>query len=376
VADQARAVEQASVLLADLEREPEGVVRELEQLATRDASMALAAVTALGKVTTPHAARALQAIAESELRKDLRKEARRGLHRLKTAGVAVGQMAAERAERPAAMPPRARALLAEAWATAPHGTGRRVLYLVAERPLGGVDVLGLLLHERQGMLRASFRDTTRKRWQADLAQWRAEERAAAWTQLPPDYGSQLVGEALDLNRRSQTPVPTEFQLNRDQIEDVERPFTGALVYQEVSPGAAKLAPEWLTDSPLLLREPELADWQFEPEVVRPFQEEMLEARGTGLLVTAHSSQERVEAVLGEAIRRVVTPKVRHGLKRRLEEAAYVFLRTERQRQARLAVGAAVGVEEASTSPLLLQQSALRLDQHPFIRALMARNLEP
>lgn len=370
--DDARAAEHASALLEGAASEPEAAARALAELAERDPRLALATVAVLSRVHTPAAARLLVAIDASDLPRELRKEARRGLHRLKALGIEAERPSAPRAP---AQAPRQRARLYEAWATAPDWRGSRLVWLLADRPLGGIWAVGLVLNDVRGMVQASFRDTTRKRFQEDLARWREENELARWLRLPVDYATQLVGEALALNERGGTAIPQEFQVNRELVEDIARPFERALVYQEISPGAAKLSPEWLEESPRLLHEPELQGWQFDPEAVRPFVRPWLEARGGLMVLNPQASREREAAILSQAIQKVVAPEVRRGLQRRLEEMAYVFLRTDRPRQARLAVGAAVGLEEASASRLLLQQSAMRLDQHPFVRAMMEASLE-
>ncbi|MBI4492400.1 MAG: hypothetical protein HY690_06365 [Chloroflexi bacterium] len=371
-ADEARAAEQASALLEAAEQEPAAAVRELEALDAGEPELALATVAALGRVEHARAALALAAIAESQLGKELRKEARRSLHRLRAAGVEVPWPAA--LEAPPAPPPKPRAALYAAWASAPDGVGSRLLWLMAERPLGGIYALGLLMNDVVGLKDASLRESTRKRFEVQLDEWR-QRPGMTWVRLPAEYASQLVGEALALNQRSGFPVPSEFQVSRDLIEGLERPFERALVYQEISPGTARLAPDWLQQSSELLREPELASWAFNYDAVRPFTEQHREIAGGRLIITPQRSPQSHEQLVSEAITTVLTPELRQALKRRLEEMASVFLHTERPRQARLAVAAAVTLETARVSVLLLGQSQLRLDQHPLVRAMMERSLE-
>jgi hypothetical protein len=59
----------------------------------------------------------------------------------------------------------------------------------------------------------------------------------------------------------------------------------------------------------------------------------------------------------------VTPPLQRGLRRRLEEMGYFFLRTDRARQAHLAVAAARRIEEGA------------LTLHPLLQVMMGKSLE-
>ena len=91
---------------------------------------------------------------------------------------------------------------------------------------------------------------------------------------------------------------------------------------------------------------------------------LAEPPGSRLIVTPETEGDRTERVLREAVKDLLPPVQRAGLKRRLEETAYIFLRTEREADARRAVQAAVTIEE---------DRPLR-PPHPFLRALVERSL--
>ena len=88
-------------------------------------------------------------------------------------------------------------------------------------------------------------------------------------------------------------------------------------------------------------------------------------------------QEREERVLNALIRELFTDERRHGLRRRLEEAAYIFAKRGLAHTARLAVAAAIGLEQ----PLLRETLIVRLTQsptharHPYVLALVEQALE-
>lgn len=322
---------------------------------------AVAVLDALGRSRQEAAAPILLAVAASAGPKEVRKEARRALHRLRAAGLAVPRpspgpavVAAPTVER--------KAELVEAWATAPDGVGSRALWLVAERPLGGVYAVAMVLNDIVGVKGCSLEATTRKRYQQRLEEYRASLKLTSTT-LPVEYARQLIGEALELNRESGFAVPAEARQYERVVAEPHRPFEQALIYTEIRPLEVSMRPDYLEASPSLLQEPELEGWLFDYEAVKRYAGELRQAQESRIILTDELKAERERQIIASAIRDVMTPPLQRGLRRRLEETAYIFLRTGRRHQATLTVAAARRLEEGA------------ITIHPFLHALMRRSLE-
>lgn len=341
---------------ASLGQEPKELARRITSLPL---NQALAVLVALGRSRQAPAGPVLQAIDDDAALKELRKEARRSLHRLRGAGVAVPR----RVARPAGLPAtEQRAQIVEAWTSIADGVGSRVLGILASRPLGGMYFTAVLLNDVVGLKGCRLDETTRKRLRGDFPQWR-EDVGLPLVPVPPDYARQLLGEALELNGESGFPVPRGFEAYRRAIVEPTRPFEQALVYEDISAAEAKLNPELLKESPSLLDEPEMRSWFFGFDQVRTLALELLQASQSRIVLSEQLRAERQEGIVARAIRDVVDPPLRRGLRRRLEEAAYVLLKTDRSLQARRAVAAAQSMAEES------------LTLSPFLRALMERSLD-
>ncbi len=117
------------------------------------------------------------------------------------------------------------------------------------------------------------------------------------------------------------------------------------------------------ETPRLFEQPEVEAWFLRPEEIRKWVRELIQP-GARTLLMAEDEEQRRERIVREIINELLTPKVRHGLRRRLEETAYILLKTGRREDARRAVAAAVTIEE----PRPLQPP------HPFLRALVERSL--
>ncbi len=127
-----------------------------------------------------------------------------------------------------------------------------------------------------------------------------------------------------------------------------------------------MRPELLEHSPDLFEEEEIERWVLGYREVQKYAAELRRAAESRLVLTPESDEQRAERVLAQAIREVFTAPQRRAWQRRLEETAYIFLRTDRPQAAKLAIAAAV--EIADSDPVLLPR-------HPFVRTLMQRSIQ-
>jgi hypothetical protein len=330
---------------------------------TGEEALALPAIHALGSLRAPAAAAALLRLADHLPGKEQKKAARRELARLRSQGISVAVERPDAAVATTPLQPRATAY--HALASHIDGSGSRMLWLYADRPLGGAYLLSFVLNDLTGIKDSFVRDSTRKRLALREAEAR-EQISITWIDLPVDYARWLVHEAATLNAESGTTLPTEYQLWREVVGEPAQPPERPLVYETVSRFEVKMRPELLRDSPRLFEEPELQGWFFSYQEVREYANELRRARESRLVLSSESEEQRQERVVGQAIRELFTPALRRGLQRRLEETGYIFLQSERPLQARLAVAAAV--EIADSDPIVLPR-------HPFVRAIVERSIE-
>jgi hypothetical protein len=319
------------------------------------------AIQVLGHRRETAAAEVLAQIDASVDDRALRKAARRELHRLQSMGieppVVDAAPAAPVEERPRTLE------VSEAWATDFDATGSRALWLLADRPLGGVWFGVLLLNDVAGLQELNMVDTTRKRFQRDFEASRTG--AAVWVSLPGAYSLQLVREALDLSRARGGGPPARYQAFREVFGEAGGPPERGLVYETISPVEINFNPGWLEESPRLLGEPEVAGWYVPaPAELRARTLEVARSPSAGLVVPGHTPEQQVQQLIADVARQALTPSIRQGLQRRLAETAYIFLQTDRLPMARLAAAAALALQEGGVPP----------ERHPLVRLFIAVGL--
>jgi hypothetical protein len=347
----------ASTLLVAEPAERERLLRS----ADRDALAEVLPI--LGHTREVAAAEVLALVDDVVADRALRKAARRELHRLRSVGLEPPARTAPQA--PTAVADHVRTLpVSDAWATDIDSSGGRGLWLVADKPLGGVWFAALLLNDLTGLEELSLVDTTRKRFQSEFDQ--AQRQAGPWVNLPGEYSMRLVREAVDLTRELGGGLPTRYHAFRDVFGEAPGPPERALIYDTISPVEINFTPGWLDDSPRLLGEPEVAGWYVPvPAELRAQAIEAARAPGAGLLVPGHTPEQQALQLLAEAARLGLTPRVRHALRRRLEETAHMFAASDRLAMARLAAAAARGLDDTAGVPP---------ERHPLVRLLLAAGL--
>ena len=339
------------------------VVARFTAIAAETPGGASALIEALGGSRDEAAGQVLSAVAAAAADREQRKAARRALHRLQSTGITVTRPAVVAPGPPAAAT--AESLEAvQAIATAPDGVGSRLLWLLLERPHGGLTTFNLVINDVVGLKSALIEETTRRRFDRQLDAWNERSEHPA-VDLPVEYGLALLSEALTLNVASGFPLPRDFVIRRGLLGELPPPPTDALIHQHVSRGQTFLMPNLLNESERLLdAEPELQAWAFSYDEVKQFARELRQATESVLVLTSEPREARQERILGNALDALFTPALRRAFRRRLEETAYVFWQSGRERSARQAVAAAFAIPDAGS-----------VRSHPLLQALVGRSLE-
>lgn len=364
-----------AALVADLERlTPEQVrpamleaAREagvvavplLEEVARRaPVSVAVLAVGSLGAIRHAEAAAALQRLATGSGSGEVRKAARRELHRLATLRIVPPAAGAPRREARAPM-----AAVHRSLASPIDGAGNRALWF-AFRAGSDIDLLTMLLHEEAGIVDAAATDMARSRFDREAGRVLQDEDFP-WIDLPADYCRHLVQEAHARNATSGTSLPVEYLAWRDRIGPPQQAYEQPLVYTVINAAEVRWDPRYLDNSSELLGLELFRAWVIDREEMEEFVRERVMAEESGLLLAGMAQRARDRMVVDRAIQKLFDVRRRALFKRRLEEMAYLLWKRDRTYQARMAMASAMALEPPDRSLL----------HHPFVRSLVEWSLE-
>ncbi|TAK27729.1 MAG: hypothetical protein EPO21_23645 [Chloroflexota bacterium] len=364
----------AGLPMEDLERavtavarqEGDDVVELLSYLAhSGDQRLATCAVEALAGHPTPTAASVLQRIGVMAPDKSVRKQARRGLHRLRTAGIVPDEMPPGVAV-PTAVRPTLRYY--RGMLTNPDPHGYRAIIVGAERPSGIVDGVFALLSEENGLVQCSTLETSRRDFDQQVNRVRQQMSGLTWVEAPPSYCHFLIYQHAEQSRGTGSLSP-EREHCAHTLGVPETLYQQPVVYQRLPADEVRGDSVLLDRGYELLNLPELGGWvswlqQLEP--VKKYAGMLLEARESRLVLSELIKRERETRILDAAIDELFTPARRPTLAGRLEELSFVFLESDRVVAARIALATALALREDS-------QDAIRAN--PFVGALTLASME-
>ena len=117
-----------------------------------------------------------------------------------------------------------------------------------------------------------------------------------------------------------------------------------LIFTRLDAEAVRAQPQLVADSATLLEEKEFRTWFFDREALKPYIDEMLEAKSSPLILHPTQQQERFRIAVERAIEELFGGEMRLSWVRRLEEMAYFLHETGRPEQAKGALAAALALQ--------------------------------
>ncbi len=280
----------------------------------------------------PATASPVLGLAPDALPKPARKALRRVLHRLRSSGVAVPEVAP--AATTATLAPLDEAI-DEARVTAfdPHGV--RIAYLANDRAGGGVRLFELALDDARGVLEFEVFEAGRSRARRFL---RDAGQRQAWPAVPAPSASvrALIARAV-AHQASDRSAPRQFSEWRTRLCEAP-PGTqtpGEIARAEL--GAGELERETVVG---WVRDGVLGPWPPPIERVQGLIERLDELAKGVVIVSEAARREQVDRAVEDALDAIYAPEQRSRIADLFEETAYVWWRSGRETEARQALAAA------------------------------------
>jgi hypothetical protein len=322
-------------------------------------ALATAAVAALGSIADASAVAALQRIADVTAVPEVRKAARRSLHRLSSMRVAAAAGQTVTSQAPAARGER----LHSALLSPIDGAGNRGVWLEFRRG-GELELVTVLFSDEVGIKDTVIPEISVSQFNRQRKKV-TEDPRFPWIDAPVDYCRHLIEQAHRKNASSGTPLPVEFVAWSREISRPENRYEQPLVYSVINAAEVRWNPRYLDESGGLFDLELFKGWILDKDELTEFVEERLAAERSGLVLAGVSGEARDRMIEERAIQTLFGAKRRAIYKSRLEEMAYVLWRSGRLEAARSAVAAALAFEPPDRP----------LTGHPFVRAMVRWSLE-
>ena len=293
-------------------------------------------IESLAEFPTPQTALLLETMMTTLQDKRAVKAIKRALYRFRQKGV--------QWERP---PSHEKPILRPLQTDAPQGyvgamdaTGSRILVIARPRPQGGVRVSFSIVSDLEGIKRLEVSDLTKKGVKEFIVNSLSSEEFPV-VETPGGYCVHLLQEAAALTQRLGRSLPLGYKDVERGLRDVTWDGPVPLIYHHIPEEALKDNPRLLKESGTLHRIVPFSSWFLNPQDLVQYAESIQEAEKSHLVLNPQQKDARLSSIYHDALKELFPEEQRLLWKRRLEETAYILLKKGQEKEARMAVSAAL-----------------------------------
>ena len=322
-------------------------VAQLKAVIGKSLESDLAAIFLLGKIPASASAELLQEIDRSATDKEVKKEIKRALFKLSQKGIAIA--VAESGEKKTA-PLFERHAEIEAYMSPVDGGGGRLLWLAKAQANRALQVIQAMLHDREGLLRYAGVEMKRKELRA-MADGIKAQHGVSMIAVPWQFADYIIYDGYERAKaRGQSGLENFHEIRSLIGTGKPKPVTHP-IYQQL--GSIDFRDGlWREQSRRLLDEPELRYWILIDEWVRSeYLPQLQEAQSSRLVLNQAQKEERLAAIVRDAVKTLCRGDNGRAFKQRMEDMALYFYATERQELAKLSLAVAQQVGEGDPGPL-------------------------
>ena len=307
---------------------------------------ALAVVFALGKISDIAAVETLKVIESESADKEVKREIKRSFFKLAQRGLALPK---EEPTHAAATVVFAHTPDIEASMSSVDGGGGRLVWIARVQPNHGLQLIQAMLHDREGLLRIGGTQLRRKELRK-MADDIKQQHEVTMITVPWEYADQMLYEGYERAKaRGQSGLENFHELraivNRAKPKAQPHPIYQRLDAAIVRDGA------WREQSRRLLDEPELRYWILTDEWLQAFLPQIEEAQESRLVLNPVQKEERLAAIVRDAVKALCSGENGKLFQRRMEDMALYFFETKRADLARLSLAVALQAGEGDPGPL-------------------------
>lgn len=317
-------------------------------------------IEALVRIPNPETAQLLAVMMAESEEKQVIKAIKRTLYKLRQKGVRWEGKPPD--EKPVFTPPKPAE--PEGYLSPIDSTGSRIIVLARPMPQKGQLVVFSITNDIEGIQQFTVNQFSKKGFREFLKSSLSSAEFPV-IQAPGAYCFQLIKEAGALTQSLSKALPQGYHEVESVFNDMAWDEPAPLIYQFIREGEIKDLPHLLKDSAHLHETMPFSTWHLGEKEVGKYASQITEAQQSKIVLRPDQKEARVNAVYREALVELFPEEKRLLWKRRLEEMAYVLLKTGKEDEARAALSAAVDLKNPF-SPI---------EPNPFIWNLLLKSIQ-
>jgi len=237
----------------------------------------------------------------------------------------------------------------EAYMSPVDGAGGRLVWIVKPQAGHGLQTIQAMVNDRAGLLRIGGAQVRRKELR-NMAQEIKKQHGVTMISVPWDYADSMIYEGFEKAKSTGRSGLENFHQLRSILSAAKPKVQDHPVYRRVNSVEVREG-AWRELSRRLLDEPEFRFWVLDADWMEPFLGQLQEAQTSRLVLNPMQKEERMAAIVRDAVKTLCTGETGRIMQRRMEDMAFYFVEAGRAEMAKLALAVAQQIAEGDPGPL-------------------------
>jgi len=333
-------LEQIKVDISDGKSEEE-IFQSILPLLEKDPPTSATLAELMGTIPDRMIGKLLHRMFEMTQEKKIRKIIKRSLYRLKSRGIAMGELLSDK-ERSILRPFQANPM--EGFASGIDFLGQRLLWLIIPHVGRGLKVIHGIISDVQGLVDFSQDEMTRKGFR-NFFEEAQEKNPFPMVDMEPPYVALLFTQAHQRSLEKKGISSQDYLHAKIEIESIKKEYMKPLIYSYLQIDEIERDDRILKKGGDLLKADFFSSWRIEEDLIRPFADEVWDAEESKIVLNPTQKEVRFQGIYQKALTDLFSKERKFLYQRRLEEMAYVLFKLGREEKAKISLAVAIDLEK-------------------------------
>ena len=361
----AGSVEKVDQLVNEIEtaqsenRTNQELLQKISSRLEKEPSLTIPLIEALARISTPSTAQLLTQMIAVTQDKAVVKSIKRALYKLRQRGVIWEEKPS--GDKPTLRPPKHAE--AQGYLGAIDSMGSRIILAAKPQPLRGLLTVFSIVNDLEGIQDFTVREFSKKGL-AEFVESSLSSEDFPVVSAPGAYCMHLLKEASSVTSGASKPLPPGYHDAVDEFRNIPWDGPYPIIYQLINEEEVKNQVYLLKESARLHDIMPFSTWFIPKGEVQEYASSIVDAEKSRIVLTADQKDRRINDIYMKALHDIFPEHRRLVWKKRLEEMAYILLQIGRDKDARLALCAALDLQKPFSSS----------EPNPFIWNLLLKSI--
>ena len=337
----------------------EEILKKTSEYLKQEPCLTIHVIEALARIPAPETAQLLIGMMAEADEKQVIKSIKRTLYKLKQKGVKWEEKAQKK--EPILKPPKPAE--PQGYLGSIDATGSRIIVIGKPQPLRGLLVIFSIVNDLEGIQQFNLKEFSKKSFNEFMKGSLASAEFPIVT-APGAYCIHLLKEAASLTQSLSKPLPQGYHDAERECKDIVWDYPAPLIYQYIKEDEVEDSAHLLKDSINLHKIMPFSTWHLAAPEVQKYATRITETQQSKIVLRPDQKEARLNAIYRDALEELFPEEKRFLWKRRLEEVAYILLKTGKEDEAKASLSAAIDLNNPF-SPI---------EPNPFIWNLLLKSI--